>query len=76
MGKLIVSSFISIDGFVSAPNDELVPPPPTPDLFRHFIEPNLACGAFLYGRITYAGIRRAWQSGARSRRIATAGTGR
>lgn len=62
MGKLIVSSFISIDGFVSAPNDELVPPPPTPDLFRYFIEPNLACGAFLYGRITYTGMVGYWTS--------------
>jgi dihydrofolate reductase len=62
MGKLIISSFISIDGFVAAPNDELVPPPPTPDLFHHFIEPNLACGAFLYGRITYTGMVGYWTS--------------
>jgi dihydrofolate reductase len=62
MGKLIVSSFISIDGFVSAPNDELVPPPQSPDLFRYFIEPNHACGAFLYGRITYEFMVGYWTS--------------
>jgi len=62
MGKLIVSSFIGIDGYLAAPNDELVPPEPTPDLFRYFIEPNLACGAFLYGRITYTGMVGYWTS--------------
>ena len=62
MGKLIISSFIGIDGYAAAPNDELVPPPPTPDLFRYFIEPNHACGAFVYGRVTYTGMVDYWTS--------------
>ena len=62
MGKLIISSFIGIDGYAAAPNDELVPPPPTPDLFRYFIEPNHACGAFIYGRVTYTGMVGYWTS--------------
>jgi len=62
MGKLIISSFIGIDGYAAAPNDELVPPPPTPDLFRYFIEPNHACGAFIYGRVTYTFMVGYWTS--------------
>jgi dihydrofolate reductase len=62
MGKLIISSFIGIDGYLAGPNDELVPPEPSPDLFRYFIEPNHACGAFLYGRVTYAFMVGYWTS--------------
>jgi dihydrofolate reductase len=64
MGKLIISSFVSIDGYLAAPNDELVPPEPSPDLFRYFIEPNHACGAFIYGRITYEFMVGYWTSAA------------
>ena len=35
MGKLIISSFIGIDGYLAGPNDELVPPEPSPDLFLY-----------------------------------------
>ncbi len=62
MGKIIVSSLISIDGFTEAPNREFVPPEPTPDLFRYFIEPNMRSGIFIYGRVTYEFMVGYWTS--------------
>jgi dihydrofolate reductase len=63
MGKVIVSSFISLDGYTEAPNREMVPPPPTPDLFRHFIDVNMSRGGiFIYGRVTYEGMVGYWNS--------------
>ncbi len=63
MGKVIVSSFISLDGYIEAPGREMVPPRPSPDLFRWFIEPNLAqSGIFIYGRVTYEGMVAYWRS--------------
>lgn len=63
MGKVIVSSFISLDGYTAAPNGELVPPPPTPDLFRWFIRPNMERGGiFIYGRVTYEMMVGYWTS--------------
>ncbi len=64
MGKIIVSSLISIDGFAAAPNGEFVPPEPTADLFRHFIEPNMQSGIFIYGRVTYEFMVGYWTSSA------------
>ncbi len=63
MGRIIVSSFISLDGFTEAPNREMVPPETSPDLFRYFIEPNLSqSGVFIYGRVTYEGMVGYWTS--------------
>lgn len=74
MGKIIVSSLISIDGFTEAPNREFVPPAPTPDLFRYFIEPNMQSGIFVYGRVTYEFMVGYWTSpeaaGAEATRLA------
>jgi dihydrofolate reductase len=65
MGSIIVSSFISLDGYIEAPGREMVPPPPTPDLFRWFIEPNMSRnGIFIYGRVTYEGMVGYWTSDA------------
>jgi len=63
MGKVVVSAFVSLDGYIEAPNREMVPPPPTPDLFRYFIERNVSrAGVFLYGRVTYEGMVAYWTS--------------
>jgi dihydrofolate reductase len=63
MGKVVVSAFVSLDGYIEAPNREMVPPPPTPDLFRHFIERNLSrAGVFVYGRVSYEGMVGYWTS--------------
>jgi dihydrofolate reductase len=63
MGRVVVSSFISIDGYTEAANREMVPPPPTPDLFRHFISVNMSRdGIFIYGRVTYEGMVGYWTS--------------
>ena len=63
MGKVVVSSLISLDGFTEAPNREFVPPEPSPDLFRYFIEPNMSRGGiFIYGRVTYEFMVGYWTS--------------
>jgi dihydrofolate reductase len=63
MGKVVVSSLVSLDGFTEASNREFVPPEPSPDLFRYFIEPNLSrSGIFIYGRITYEFMVGYWTS--------------
>ncbi len=63
MGNVIVSSFISLDGYIEAPNRELVPPKQTPDIFRWFIQPNLErSGVFVYGRVTYEFMVGYWTS--------------
>jgi dihydrofolate reductase len=65
MGKVIVSSFISIDGFAEAPNRELVPPPFSPDLLSKFIRVNMERGGiFIYGRVTYEMMVGYWTSAA------------
>ena len=65
MGKVVVSSFISLDGYTEAPNRELVPPQPSPDLFRWFIRPNMERGGiFIYGRVTYEMMVGYWTSSA------------
>jgi dihydrofolate reductase len=63
VGKVVISSFISLDGYTEAPNREMVPPPVSPDLFRWFIRPNMERGGiFIYGRVTYAGMVQYWTS--------------
>lgn len=63
MGKVVLSAFVSLDGYIEAPNRELVPPPPTPDLFRYFIERNLSrAGVFVYGRVSYEMMVGYWTS--------------
>jgi dihydrofolate reductase len=65
MGKVVVSTFISLDGFAEAPNREMVPPPPSPDLFRKFIRVNMERGGiFIYGRVTYEMMVGYWTSAA------------
>jgi dihydrofolate reductase len=63
MGKVIVSCFVSLDGYTEALNREMVPPQPSPDLFRWFIRPNMERGGiFIYGRVTYEGMVGYWTS--------------
>jgi len=63
MGKVVVSSFISLDGYIEASNREMIAPAPTPDLFRYFIEPALQrSGVLIYGRVTYGGMVGYWTS--------------
>jgi dihydrofolate reductase len=63
MGNLIVSTLISLDGYIEAPNREFVPPEFSADLVRWFIEPNLERnGVFIYGRVTYEFMVAYWTS--------------
>ena len=65
MGKLVVSTFISLDGYMEAPNRELVVPEFSMDLVRYFIEPNLERnGILIYGRVTYEFMVGYWTSSA------------
>jgi dihydrofolate reductase len=65
MGRVVVSSFISIDGFAEGPNRELVPPPFSPDLLHKFIRVNMERGGiFIYGRVTYEMMVGYWTSAA------------
>jgi len=63
MGKLVLCSFISLDGYVEAPNREMVLPKNSPDLHRYFIRPNIERGGVnIYGRVTYEGMAAYWTS--------------
>jgi dihydrofolate reductase len=63
MGKLVLCSFISLDGYVEAPNREMVLPKNSPDLHRYFIRPNIERGGInIYGRVTYEGMAAYWTS--------------
>lgn len=63
MGKVIVSTFISLDGFIEGPNREMVPPQFSADLVRYFIAPNMERnGIFIYGRVTYEMMVGYWTS--------------
>jgi dihydrofolate reductase len=65
MRKVILSMFMSLDGFIEGPNHELVPPDFSEDLVKYWIEPNLAdTGTILYGRVCYLMNAAFWQPAA------------
>lgn len=65
MRKVILSMFMSLDGFIEGPNHEFVPPDWSDDLSRYWVEPNLATtGTILYGRVCYLMNAAFWQPAA------------
>lgn len=51
MSKLILSMFMTVDGFVEAPNGTMIRPDWSDDMERNWSEPNVAPGSLLlYGR--------------------------
>jgi dihydrofolate reductase len=65
MRKVILSMFMSLDGFIEAPNHELVPPDWTDDLIPYWIDANLATtGTILYGRVAYLMNAAFWEPAA------------
>jgi hypothetical protein len=51
MPKVVLSMFMSLDGFIEAPGGAFVPPAWSDDLERHWSGHALArAGRFLYGR--------------------------
>ena len=64
MRKVILSMFLSLDGFIEGPNHEFVQPDWSEDLLRHWVEPNLATtGTILYGSVCYRMNAAFWQPG-------------
>jgi dihydrofolate reductase len=63
MRKLVLSMFMSLDGYIEAPNHEMVAPPWSDDLSRHWIWENIGRTEIaLYGRVCYEGMARYWTS--------------
>jgi len=63
MRKLVLTMFISLDGFINGPGGELIPPPFSADLAGKWIGYNL--GRFdmmVYGRACYEGMVDFWTS--------------
>jgi dihydrofolate reductase len=63
MRKLVLSMFVSLDGYIEGPGKTMAVPPDTPDLRRHWIADNLSrAGILLYGRVSYQGMADFWMS--------------
>lgn len=65
MRKVILAMFMSLDGFIEAPNHEFVPPDWSDDLMRYWVDPNVeSIGTILYGRVCYLMNAAFWQPAA------------
>ena len=63
MRKVALAMFISLDGFIEGPNQELVPPAYSADLDRYWIKGNVeGAGLMMYGRVCYEGMVQFWTS--------------
>jgi len=63
MTKIILSMFLSLDGYIEAPGRQLAPPADTPDLRRYWIAEHLNNGGtLLYGRTCYTFMAGFWMS--------------
>jgi len=63
MRKLVLSMFMSLDGYVEGPNKELIGPAYSQDLQRRWIDRNMdRAGLMLYGRVAYEGMAQFWTS--------------
>ena len=63
MRKVVLAMFISLDGFIEGPNKQLVPPPYSGDLERHWVKANTErAGIMMYGRVAYEGMAAFWTS--------------
>src|ERR1700712_3367721 len=63
MRDVVLAMFMSLDGYIEAPDRQLVPPPYSPDLQKHWIDRNMErAGTMMYGRIAYEFMAGFWQS--------------
>src|SRR5664279_490625 len=63
MRKVALAMFISLDGFIEGPNQELVAPAYSADLERYWIKGNVEdAGLMMYGRVCYEGMAQFWTS--------------
>jgi dihydrofolate reductase len=61
MSRLILSMFLTLDGFVQAPSGELIRPDWSDDMEQHWSAPNIAPGSLLlYGRRAFEENARLW----------------
>lgn len=62
MAKLILSMFVSLDGFICGPDGEFVPPAWSDDLATHWSGYAMRhAGRFLYGRVNFLFNKAFWQ---------------
>lgn len=63
MRKLVLTMFMSLDGFINGPDGALITPPFSPDLASRWIGYNLSrFDLMVYGRVCYEGMVGFWTS--------------
>jgi dihydrofolate reductase len=63
MGKLVYGMNLSLDGYVSAPGDDLGWSEPNDELFQFWLDEELAIDQFLYGRRLWETMSSYWPTG-------------
>lgn len=63
MRKLTYGMNLSLDGYISAPGDDLAWSAPSDELFDWWLEQELAMGTFLYGRKLWEAMSSYWPTG-------------
>ena len=70
MRKVALAMFISLDGYIEAPNRKLIPPKFSPDIEKYWVKDNIEnADMMLYGRVCYEGMVAFWTSAAAPRRL-------
>src|SRR5215469_7760835 len=62
MRNVILSMFMSLDGYTAAADGRLVPPQFSPELKERWIDRNIAADLLMYGRVAYEGMVSYWTS--------------
>lgn len=61
MRDVILSMFMSLDGYIEGPGKRLATPPYSADLQKHWIDYNMErAGTMMYGRVAYEGMAKYW----------------
>src|SRR5579871_738168 len=61
MAKLVLSMFLSLDGYVEGPNGQFIPPAWSDDFGRHWAQANLErASRLLYGRTNFEFNKTFW----------------
>ena len=63
MAKVVLAMFMSLDGYIAGPNDELVPPPWSDEMVEAWVDHNLKnAGHLIYGRVNFEFNKAYWTS--------------
>lgn len=62
MAKIVLSMFMSLDGYFAGPGGEFVPPEWSDDMEKWALEAMEQSGRFLYGRVNFVFNRDFWQA--------------